>query len=79
MFEPGPSNHFVTEKRLKRLRQEAKKHSKLNGCILADSQNTVARNEGFPNWKALKKAALADDKTTTLVNRPEIHPDVSHD
>ena len=79
MLEPGSSNYSVTEKRLKRLKQKAKKHSKLNGCILADSQNTVARNEGFPNWKALKKAALPDDKTTTLVNDREIHTDVSHD
>lgn len=79
MLGQGPSNDPVTEKRLKRLRQEAKKHSKLNGCILADSQNSIARDEGFPNWKALKKAALPDDKTTTLVSDREIHTDVSHD
>ena len=79
MSEAGSSNSSVTEKRFKRLKQEAKKHSKLNECILADSQNSIARSEGFPNWKALKKAVPQDDKTTTLVKDCEIHTDVSHD
>lgn len=55
MTSNGAKRH-VSPKQLKRFKQQATKLKKTTGCTHADALDSVARQNGFPNWKAVLKS-----------------------
>ncbi len=51
--QPTSNKLKLTPSNVRRLRQQAKNHKKLNGCSHAEALEYIARESGYPNWKAI--------------------------
>ncbi len=82
MPENTPKRALPPRPHLDRLRTEARKHQKAGGGKLSEAQWAVAREYGFPSWRALKayveavrepaSVPLASDSLRSAANRKDI-------
>jgi len=67
---PTSTQLKLTPSNVRRLRQQAKNHKKLNGCSHAEALEHVARENGSPNWKAILHEANIQSKLSASTPAP---------
>jgi hypothetical protein len=62
----------VSQNQLKRMKQTAKALKKKSVCTQGEALDQVARDNGFPNWKAVVRAAENDSRLSALTPQPSL-------
>lgn len=63
-------NPEITPAQVKRFKQRAKTHHKKTNIGLSKAQDQIAREEGYPNWKAISKLAKETLKASATIPNP---------
>lgn len=62
----------VSQNKLKRMKQDAKALKKQSGCTQGEALEQVARDNGFPNWKAVVHAVDNDSRLSAVTPQPSL-------
>ena len=62
----------ITAAQVKRLKQRAKKYQNKSNIGLSKAQDYIAREEGYPNWKAISKLAKETLKASAFIPAPSV-------